>query len=798
MSVNMPTKAGERWDRFLPLALVFLSIIVPCTLGAATFPADAAGGVLHIPGGHPPSWLWLDIPRGDTPSWWWFAFSVLALAGLVTAALLRTDHELLFGCLTAFVSLSAAAVFASVFAPRQVENQSGRTFLVMGLLGVAALSLIAHDWARRQLLIAAAIAAAALALFIIRVGFESLNVPPQWERDQIVARADADESMLNAEHALGASAGTAIVDNSMLDQAICAVEGHDLITPAVIGTTERQCTTGDDKITSNSSWVEAKHELDVQLAVYRANVTGTAADEAALKAVLDQQPQVDEDISILAAIERGPDALWRSAFHATGPALVPGPLGWVVFGAALLGLLGYWLKINARQLAGPVDVQSVNTGSDDPGKELTTVLRVAVLRNVPEPGASPGSPSVNPVTNLLDIAGGPLAPVGKIVQTVLTVLGRRYGYQVGVDVVAGASAASDSASGAGSAASTASASPAQGATALIRIKSVSGGATLASRVFPCASDKDAVRAAGLWAAGYILECSSRIPSWAAWSAETAPALATADNGDTLAVLALEEALKDAPNSGILLVLLGHRYEMAGRRSDAIHCYARAVTAHPRYIVARYRLAAAVAALRHENAWNAQRPGQRLDDLRALGPAIVAMNVNVRCKLSPVPPECELKALWTEERFEQLAITLLRRLEDDMRYRHRLVTAMRRSERDFVWSGLAWNFSTLASRFRQVVASARMALEGELEELKEKAARPDSWWQISYNAACGHASAQGNDQDRRPAALALLEQTLVRPEVHQLSADWVKKDPDLQNLSESPRFCRFLSQLGSGD
>ena len=134
----------------------------------------------------------------------------------------------------------------------------------------------------------------------------------------------------------------------------------------------------------------------------------------------------------------------------------------------------------------------------------------------------------------------------------------------------------------------------------------------------------------------------------------------------------------------------------------------------------------------------------------------------------------------------------------MRYRHRLVTAMRRSERDFVWSGLAWNFSTLASRFRQVVASARMALEGELEELKEKAARPDSWWQISYNAACGHASAQGNDQDRRPTALALLEQTLVRPEVHQLSADWVKKDPDLQNLSESPRFCRFLSQLGSGD
>jgi hypothetical protein len=766
MSVNTPAEAtSEHWRRFHPLALLLTSIIVPCVLGAATFPADAASGVLHIPGGHPSSGLLLGVFHGDTPSWWWLLFSVLALAGLVAAFLSRADHELLFGCLTVSVALTAIAVSFSVFASRQVENQSARSFLVMSLLGVTALSLIAHDWARRQLLIAAAVAAAALSLFIIRVGFESLNVPPQWERDQIASRAQVAENMLETQDTFPAAAATTQLDDTALNRAICAVKG---------------CTDGKDTITSNSQWVETKHELDVQLAAYRAAVTGAAADEDALKAVLAQQPQVDEDISILAAIENGPDALWRSAFHATGPALVPGPLGWIIFGAALLGLLGYWLKINARQLAGPVDVESVNTGSADPDKELTTVLRVAVLRNVPEPGASPGSGSVNPVTNLLDIAGGPLTPVSKLVQTVLTVVGRRHGYQVGVDVVADTSAA------------------AQGrAAALIRIKSVSGGATLAAHAFACANDREAVRAAGLWAAGYILARSSRIPSWAAWSAETAPALAAADNGGTPTASGLKEALKDVPNSGILLVLLGHEYEMDSERSAAINCYARAVTAHPRYPVARYRLAAAVAALRDKPDWDESesRPGERLDDLRALGPAIAAMNVKVDRPLSPLAGKYTLEDWVAKTDFTKLAITLLRRLENDMRYRYRLVSAMRRSERDFVWPGLGWNSSTIASRFREVVVSARMALENDLARLKKKAAKPDSWWQISYNAACGYASARSDQPEQ---ALALLEQTLVRPNVHQLSAAWARKDPDLGNLRKCRRFQWFLDQLAPGD
>ena len=427
--------------------------------------------------------------------------------------------------------LTTGAVFASVFVRRHLEDNSAFTFLGVAALGVVALILIAHDWARRQLVIATVVVAAALSVFVMRVGFESLSVPPRWERAQIADKAEADESALEAQHrravpgllaaaqdadaALGkilartplpnvdpkllaqtnlilgeankvlseakkplttinpglfsdfdtlvanepvtfpptatteladavhklqtsaeAAAAAAQIDHSTLDQAICAVRGH------TINPETKECgTSGKDQITLNRAWVVAKHELDVELAAYRAAVTGTDADTAALKAVLARQPDVDEDISILAAIEKGPETLWRSAFHSTGSALVPGPLGWVVLGALLLGLLGWLLKVNASQLPGPVEVLPGDTKSDNNDKKLEKVLRVAVLQNVPEPGAAPGAVSANPVTDLLDIASGPLAAVNKIVQSALRVVGRRYGYQVSMDVTTDAAAA---------------------------------------------------------------------------------------------------------------------------------------------------------------------------------------------------------------------------------------------------------------------------------------------------------------------------------------------------------------------
>ena len=85
-------------------------------------------------------------------------------------------------------------------------------------------------------------------------------------------------------------------------------------------------------------------------------------------------------------------------------------------------------------------------------------------------------------------------------------------------------------------------------------------------------------------------------------------------------------------------------------------------------------------------------------------------------------------------------------------------------------------------------------------MKTAANKPDSWWQISYNAACAYATCVQADPDRVVNAFGLLEQTVAHPGIHQLTANWVKLDPDLQSvrLSDPPRFERFAAQLRSGD
>ena len=55
-----------------------------------------------------------------------------------------------------------------------------------------------------------------------------------------------------------------------------------------------------------------------------------------------------------------------------------------MLGAIALGLLAWWVKINASQLAGPVMLPEASGSDSD--KDLNTILRVAVLRNLPEPG----------------------------------------------------------------------------------------------------------------------------------------------------------------------------------------------------------------------------------------------------------------------------------------------------------------------------------------------------------------------------------------------------------------------------
>lgn len=884
-----PFTQRGRLRRNISLFFAASVIVTPCAILVASLPGNGNNGFVDIGS----LWLWhkgkqpVVILDGSAMRILLVVICVVLAELLVqTAVNNHADHGLLFGGMTIFAALTWLAAFLSVFARRHVEDQAGRMFALLAVLSVITLVLAAYDWGRRQLLIGALIIAAALSVFIIRTGFESLKVPPQWERAQVADQAIADEAALTLQYtqdlparkgdvrdaadALGdilngpakpgidnalSTTAAAILkqarqqplpataasspDFAALDaevaneassyppaeatkvadavQALQAAESAAVPPGSTAELKQAICSvsppsecgkTSPKPITTNDQWVSAQHNLSVQLATYRAQVTGTPADQTALQAVLAQQPDVDHDISILDAIEDGPQALWRSFFHATGPALVPGPLGWVLLGAVLLGLLTWLLRVNATQLAGPVSVTPVGTGSSTSGSsastndQLTAELRVAVLQNVTEPGAAPGSPSINPVTTLLGIAGGPLSPISKIIQAILAIVGNRHGYEVTIDVTSGDLAAPGlAADGTGAAPATS----AREVTVLVRVISLASGVTCASHLCTAPDELQAVRTAGLWAAGEVLNRSSRIPHWAAWQADTAHALVTAKHKNEHTIPALQTALADAPNSGILLVLLGHHYELAGRPLDAIECYARAATAYPRYSVARYRLAAALALMRHDGTWRGSPSRFESEDnmVRAVKEAVSALLVDDGRAIA----ELEKRQDSDRAEFGALAASLLRALESDTRWWWLSVGALRRTERQSIWPALVPMSKHPAARFHALVTSARQTLTDAPDwgQLGEEAVADGSWWQISYNAACAHAAGiaacdGGQDAKRAQAASALgfLEQTLVRPGVEQLSAAWVGNDPDLAALRADPRFKRFLAQLRPGE
>src|SRR5262249_54533208 len=154
---------------------------------AATLPSNGRDGLFNLAQGwrlHPGYTPWHDL---RDLLWYVSALCVVVLAVILIRR--HDDHGLLFGYLTVLAVLSAAAMFLSFLARESLEDQAAFMFAILAGLGVLALVLTAYDWARRQFMIAAAVVAAGLSIFIVRVGFESLKVPPQWDRNQIAARA---------------------------------------------------------------------------------------------------------------------------------------------------------------------------------------------------------------------------------------------------------------------------------------------------------------------------------------------------------------------------------------------------------------------------------------------------------------------------------------------------------------------------------------------------------------------------------------------------------------------------------
>lgn len=287
-------------------------------------------------------------------------------------------------------------------------------------------------------------------------------------------------------------------------------------------------------------------------------------------------------------------------------------------------------------------------------------------------------------------------------------------------------------------------------------------------------------------AGWILSNSKVVPEWAKWAPEAGPSLAAyqqlvLDESDdiTQRIASLRGALTADPRSGLILTRLAGEHDLAADRPQALFRYAQAAHVHPRYVVARYRVAIELSFLADGQASElkdrAADRREQLDDL--LGP---------------------LKEAWgadATKRREALSRKAQQQRKHSVRLRHwyrPFWEALRRSERRYWLNG----FASRREWQRRVLDSASLAvgIRGGDDGPRKKWDKVIRWanrrlapWQIAYNLACAYAL-----MAKRPEAIYWLERSRLQPRSEQLSRAWLERDPDLESLHSEKRF-RLLAE-----
>ncbi len=567
----------------------------------------------------------------------------------------------------------------------------------------------------------------------------------------------------------------------------------------------------------------------VQLVQLRAEVTGAEADKKDLAALRTTatDPVPEENITTVDALVAGGQRLLEGSRadlskpfgdSSSRTVALRGPLAWAAIALALIGLLLWMLRRTAHQLPGPIHLD-----------DHDAIFRIALLQNLTEPGIVPGAEALAPVTDMLATSPS-LATTKKLVEIITTYLQKVWkpGYRVSIDRMPekttkkpAEAATADSALPAAFSVRSGPVPTVLGTAAptekpmshcgLVRVSLASSGAMVGSKNVQAESTEALSRTAGLWAAGLILSRSPRVPSWASWNEDTAHGV-SAVLEPSPSVERLEEAVRAAPSSGMLLVHLGNAYELAGRRLDALSVYGRAVQAHPRYLAARYRLAGALNMADHE----------LIDEfLRAAidEPTRTAMRRTWTWDGEPVaePDASDLKG-FLQQWFRDQARGHFWRLAWRTSWLGVLFSSLRRDERISWTQPGAWSrrrYRALSIRTCISIAAgdkARPVLiqwahrhcEGEggaWQQLAKSQRWCDNWvqdlhlkhveriahrystnWNVSYNLACLNSR-----RGEYPKALILLERCVTQPGVEALSRQWLERDNDLKHLQQQPRF-----------
>lgn len=478
---------------------------------------------------------------------------------------------------------------------------------------------------------------------------------------------------------------------------------------------------------------------------------------------------------------------------------------------AVLGILlavlalAWWRLVEQRsgqQVPGPVTITftpltpptaatsgtpAPSAPADDPGVATQTTpasgeaqkaeFRLAVLRNLTEPGAAPGAATTVPVTDLFELATlGPtwLKPV---VSAVRAALSPPTGYDISADLLApGPSRKTWQ--------------------VLVRVSARSTGRQVGVQTLAGGDPTTACRAGGYWAAAAVLSRSTRVAGWARWDRHTAQAWAAYDEVDEVPTPALEDAVRRAPDSGLLLHRLADRYDLKGRYREALALYCRAVAAHPRYPAARYRMAVSTRLVADAlpEQWFKAAPSERLRVARQLQRACAS--VGVRTAETGLDGLDMATAAAAGKTLSNVHAKLMDLLVRSTRRQNVLIRFLRRSERQVFWPSVRdlWRPWGEQARRHWLVRSARPnprqgnGKSKEMRCIEDRAGDRRSWWQLSYNLACYYAHS-GPDQ-----AVTWLERALERPGCHLMGVEWVATDPDLEPLRTHPRFQWVLAAI----
>jgi hypothetical protein len=547
---------------------------------------------------------------------------------------------------------------------------------------------------------------------------------------------------------------------------------------------------------SNDVLTVAIAEMRLELATYRNAVLARPEDAKAVTQATNDLAAAQADVasgdsvSVVGALQAGGNALIASLpWEHHDPPLEAQTFGWTLL---LLAVVIGWRAVerrSAQTMPGPVsvDLQAASYGKQDDAAtppELkaaqTSAFRAAVLVNVREPSTAPGTDALTAVTNLGELGGAAGTALASIATALKAIVAKPGGYTVHGEVIPSVGG-----------------NPNQWRV-LTRVNDAWTDEQVAVATLHGATSCLACRAAGYWAAAVILSRSVRVPDWATWSAATADSLALYHETATDNLAELERAVKMAPTSGVLLVRLAGQYDLAERTLEALTLYARAVTTHPRYLVARYRLAVSAGSLGADGSVWAAAPAHQqrrvaLELSRAchrLGNVDLVRAVTALAQHPAADPD-EIQAA-----FRALTRELYQSIENDVRWPDLLAQSFRRRERSIAWQWL-WRRSKTtgpAAYWRWLARSARLVSvepagsPPQLEAVEAQAKKENSSWQLSYNVACYYAR-----NGRPDAALGWLETALERPASYQLTG-WAERDPDLAAIRHTPRFEWVMSQV----